>query len=130
MVSWNLRQAHLLEVGPMKIPGDHETLSIVRHRTPRRTPCRLFTHEVFFGHSKLHLRVLSELRRSPPFRLMRALKLQWSRAFSLVGAMPLNPSTHYRIDSHTRLAPCQNRDDLKPIFAHYAKNAGMFAPRC
>ena len=31
MVSRNLRQAHLLEVGLTKIPGDHETLSIVRH---------------------------------------------------------------------------------------------------
>jgi hypothetical protein len=27
----NLRHAHLLEVGMMKIPGDHETLSILRH---------------------------------------------------------------------------------------------------
>ena len=31
MVSRNLCQAHLLEVGLTKIPGDHETLSIVRH---------------------------------------------------------------------------------------------------
>ena len=31
MFSWNFRQAHLLEVGNMKILGDHETLSIVRH---------------------------------------------------------------------------------------------------
>ena len=31
MVSLNLCQAHLLEVGMTKIPGDHETLSIVRH---------------------------------------------------------------------------------------------------
>ena len=31
MVSRNLRQAHLLEVGLMKIPGDHEILSIVCH---------------------------------------------------------------------------------------------------
>ncbi len=31
MVSRNLHQAHLLEVGLTKIPGDHETLSIVRH---------------------------------------------------------------------------------------------------
>ena len=31
MVSRNLRQAHPLEVGVTKIPGDHETLSIVRH---------------------------------------------------------------------------------------------------
>ena len=31
MVSWNLHQAHLLEVCLRKIPGDHETLSIVCH---------------------------------------------------------------------------------------------------
>ena len=31
MVSHNLRQAHILEVGLTKIMGDHEILSIVRH---------------------------------------------------------------------------------------------------
>ena len=31
MISKNLRQAHLSGVGLKKIPGDHETLSIVRH---------------------------------------------------------------------------------------------------
>ena len=31
MVFRNLRRAHLLEVGLTKFPGDHETLSIVRH---------------------------------------------------------------------------------------------------
>jgi hypothetical protein len=31
MVSWNLHQAHFLEVGLTKILGDHETLSKVRH---------------------------------------------------------------------------------------------------
>ena len=31
MVTWNFHQAHLQEVGPTQIPGDHETLSIVRH---------------------------------------------------------------------------------------------------
>ena len=31
MVSRNLREAHLLEVGLTKISGDYETLSIVRH---------------------------------------------------------------------------------------------------
>ena len=30
-VSQNLRQVHLLEASLTKIPGDHETLSIVRH---------------------------------------------------------------------------------------------------
>ena len=34
MVSWNLHQAHLLEVNLTQIPGDHETLSIVRHVGP------------------------------------------------------------------------------------------------
>ena len=46
-VSRNLHQAHLLEVGPTKIRGDHETLFIIHH--VRRTPCRLFIHEVFLG---------------------------------------------------------------------------------
>jgi hypothetical protein len=32
MVSQNLRHTHLLEVGLTKIPGDHETLPIVRHK--------------------------------------------------------------------------------------------------
>ena len=31
MVSWNLCHAHLLEVGMMQTPGDHETVSIVCH---------------------------------------------------------------------------------------------------
>ena len=31
VVSWNLCQAHLQEVGLMKISGDHKTLSIVCH---------------------------------------------------------------------------------------------------
>jgi hypothetical protein len=31
MVSHNLRQAHLLEVGLTKMLGDHEALSTVRH---------------------------------------------------------------------------------------------------
>ena len=31
MVSWNLRQAHLLEVGLTKMSGGRETLSIVHH---------------------------------------------------------------------------------------------------
>ena len=34
MVSRNLCQAHLLEVGVTKIPGDHETLSMVCHVGP------------------------------------------------------------------------------------------------
>ena len=54
MVSRNLYQAHHLELGLAKIPGDHETLSIVRHVAP---PHRLFIHEVFFGPLGLHLRV-------------------------------------------------------------------------
>ena len=48
------------------------------HSPPCRIPCRLFIHEVFFGALGLHLRVWSELRRSPPFRPMRALRLQLS----------------------------------------------------
>ena len=41
-------------------------------------------YEVLFGPLGLHLRVWSELGRSLPFRPMRALRLQCSRAFSLV----------------------------------------------
>ena len=54
------------------------------HSPPCRTPCRIFIHEVFFGPLGLHLHVWSELERSPPFRPMRALRLQWLWAFSLV----------------------------------------------
>ena len=61
--------------------GRDETLSIVCHVG---LSCRLFIHEVFFGPLGVHLRVLSELGRSPPFQPMRALRLQWSWAFSLV----------------------------------------------
>ena len=57
---------------------------------PCRTPYRLFIHEVFFGPLGLHIRVWSELGRSPPFRPMRARKLQWSRAFSLVCEVALS----------------------------------------
>ena len=53
---------------------------------PCRTPCRLFIHEVFFGPLGLHLRVWSEFGRSPPFWPMRALRLQWSWAFSLLSS--------------------------------------------
>ena len=54
MVSQNLHQAHLLEVGLTKIPEVHETLSIV---------CHVGLHvdfssmKVFFGPLGLHLRV-------------------------------------------------------------------------
>ena len=51
---------------------------------PYRTPCRLFIHELFFGPLGHHLRVWSELGRSPPFHPTRALRLQWSWAFNLV----------------------------------------------
>ena len=48
------------------------------HSPPCRTPCRL----------PIHLYVWSELGQSPPFRPMRALRLQWSWAFSLVWKWP------------------------------------------
>ena len=60
------------------------------HSPSCRTPCRLFIHEFFFGPLGLHLRVRSELGRSPPFRPMRALRSQWSWAFSLVCEVALN----------------------------------------
>ena len=52
-------------------------------------PCRLFIYEVFLGPLGLHLHVWSELGRSPPFRPMRALRLQWSWAFNLVSEVAL-----------------------------------------
>ena len=86
MVSRNLCQAHLLKVGMTKIPRDHETLSIVRY----------VGHHVDFSsmRSSLSLQVVrSELRRSPPFRRMKALRLQWSRVFSLVCEVALSKET-------------------------------------
>jgi hypothetical protein len=54
---------------------------VLIHSPPCRTPCKLFIHKVFFGPLGLHLHVWSELGRSPPFQPMRALRVQWSRAF-------------------------------------------------
>ena len=62
------------------------------HSPSRRTPYRLFIHVVFFGPLGLHLRVWSELGRSLPFRPMRALRLQWTWAFSLVCEVALKLS--------------------------------------
>ena len=64
------------------------------HSPPCGTSCRLFIHEVFFGPLGLHLRVWKELERSLPFRPMRALRLQWPRAFNLVCEVALNPWCH------------------------------------
>jgi hypothetical protein len=60
------------------------------HSLPCKTPCRLFIHEVFFGPLGLHLRVWSELGCSTPFRPMRALGLQRSRASVLCVKWPLD----------------------------------------
>ena len=68
------------------------------HSPPCRTPCRLFIHEVSFGPLGLHLCVWSELERSPPFQPMRALRLQWSRAFSLVCEVALSSDLLKRAD--------------------------------
>ena len=54
MVSWNLHQAHLLEVGLTQIPTDHAPLSMTCHVGLH---VRLFTHELFFGPLGLHLLV-------------------------------------------------------------------------
>jgi hypothetical protein len=76
-----------------KIPHENpKRLGNLIHIPPCKTPCRLSIHEIFFGPLGLHLRVWSELRRSPPFGSMRALRLQWSQAFSLVCEVTL--STH------------------------------------
>jgi hypothetical protein len=67
-----------------------ETMKPLIHSPPRRTPCRLLIHGIFFGPLGLHLHVWRELGRSPPFRPMRALRLHWSRAFSLVWEVALH----------------------------------------
>ena len=73
------------------------------HSPPCRTPCRLFIHEVFFGPLGLHLRVWSELGRSLPFRPMRALRLQWSRALSLVCEVALIREKKKNTSRHSTL---------------------------
>ena len=84
MVSRNLSQAHLLEVSLTKIPGDHETLSKI---------CHVGLHVTSHPWS-----LLWDFRPScvkwtwtvSTFRPMRALRLQWSRAFSLVCEVALS----------------------------------------
>ena len=83
----SLPQSPSLEGGPNDYPKRSWNLI---HSPPCRTPCRLFIHVVFFGPLGLHLRVRSEVGRSPPSRPMRALRLRWSRAFSLVCEVALN----------------------------------------
>ena len=74
------------------------------HNPPCRIPCKLFIYEIFFGPLGLHLRVWSELGRwSPPFRPIRALRLQWSRAFSLVCEVALRLAAKQLSFLHTRL---------------------------
>ena len=70
------------------------------HDPPCRTLCRFFIHEVFSGPLGLHLLVWSEFGRSPPFRPMRALKLQWSQAFSLVCEVALKAGLDYNDKVH------------------------------
>jgi hypothetical protein len=74
------------------------------HSQPCRTPCKLFIHNVIFGRSGLHLRVWSELRRSPPFRPMRAFRFEWSRAFSL--CVWSGPNLHPVVYNHL-WKPCE-----------------------
>ena len=92
-MSWwkekNLKSYGLLEfVSGPPLGGGHDENSgrpwKLIHSPPCRTPCRLFIHEVFSVHLGLHLCVWNELEQSPPFRPMKALRLQWSWAFNLV----------------------------------------------
>ena len=90
ILSWNLscwnfflKNSCFLGICVMKVSLtkiSERTRNLI-HSPSCRTPCRLFIHEVFFGPLGLHLRVWSERGRSPPFRPMRALRLQWSQAF-------------------------------------------------
>ena len=92
-VSRNFRQTHLLEVDLTKTPGDHKTLSTIRHVGFHVDISSV--HEAFFSAFRLH--VWNELGQSPPFRPMRALRLQWSRAFSLVCEMALDFMHHHQL---------------------------------
>jgi hypothetical protein len=88
MVSQNLCQAHLLEVW---LDGNSGRPRNLIHSPPCRILCRLFIHEVFFEPLKPPPSCEVNLDgRSPPFRPMRALRLQWSRAFSLVCEVALS----------------------------------------
>ena len=95
MISQNLCQVHLLEVGLMKIPRDHSTLFKVRHVGLHVD----FTSiDIFFEPLGLYyLRVWSVVGLSLPFRPMRALRLQWSRAFSLVCEVALRFEKGWKI---------------------------------
>jgi hypothetical protein len=96
IVCRNLRQAYFFEVGMTQILANNKKLIC---NMPCRTPCRLFIHENFFGILSLHLLVWSELGWSPPLRPIKALRLQWSQAFSLVWSAPqwlgLRGASHY-----------------------------------
>ena len=69
------------------------------HSPPCTTSCRLFVHGVFFGPLGLHLRVWIELGRSPLFRPMKALRLQWSWAFNLVCEVALTSLTMFELET-------------------------------
>ena len=107
-VSRNLRQTHLLEVDLTKTPGDHKTLSTIRHvgfHVDIHPWSLLFSLQAF---------TWNELGRSPPFRPMRALRLQWwSRAFSLVCEMALDFMHHHQLQRKLRpsssLPPLQRK---------------------
>ena len=85
MVCWDLHQSYLLMVGPMQNSG--KPYNIICSVLCRNT-CRDFIHDNFFGTLGLRLLVWGELGRSRPFRSMRDLRMQWSRAFSLVWSGP------------------------------------------
>jgi hypothetical protein len=67
------------------------------HSMPCRDPCVLFVHDNFFEPLSLHLLTWRELERSRPFRSMRDLRMQWSRALNLVCEVTL--SLHKKIKS-------------------------------
>ena len=119
-------------VRPTSLDGNSGRPWNLMHSPSCRTLCRLFIHEVFFGPLGLHLCVWSEFGRSPPSRPMRAIRMQWSWAFSLVCEVALtscrtclvpnedihvknkdiccnNHSGVLRATSHTGLEACEQR---------------------
>ena len=86
LVWWNMR-------GSGQVANFNRPWSIV-YSLPHRIPCRLFIHQIFSGPLGLHLLVWGDLLRSWPFRPMRDLRMQWSRAINLVGKVTLMPPPH------------------------------------
>ena len=96
MVSQNLRQAHLLEVGLTKIPRDHETLSIVRH-IRLRVDISSMKSCLGFRPSPLCVKQTWTVGRSVSALSTNESSFQWSWAFSLVCEVALITKKKLRV---------------------------------